>query len=165
MTEVPFGLPSLDQGSHSANSGQACIMEYVSVMSGEDFTDAPACTHPVLGHLSRRVFDMMSSNEARYTMVPFIGRLFGTVPPEDAAERKVLAAKLAEAGVEWAQTSAADPNRDEQTPDERLLSLFVHVLDAYDDATGRTETQYYTLTDADLKKFEDAGLAVTGSVS
>lgn len=162
---IPFGLPSLSKGSHPAGSGEACIMEYVSVLSGENFTDAPACTHPVLAHLSRRTFDMMSSNEARYTMVPYIGRLFGTTPPQDAAERKQLAAALAKSGVEWAQKSAADPKRDEQTPDQRLLSLFVTVLDAYDAHTGRQPEQFYKLTNDDLKKFEAAGLAVTGSIS
>jgi hypothetical protein len=165
MTEVPFGLPSLDKGSHPEGSGQACIMEYVSVLAGESFSDSPACTHPVLGHLSRRVFDMMSSNEARYTMVPAIGRLFGTTPPADAAQRKELALAMAKAGVEWAKASAADPNRDQQTPDQRLLSLFETILDAYDTFTGRTPEQFYTLTNADLKKFELAGLAVTGTVS
>ena len=163
--ELPFGLPSLDKGAHQEGSGQACIMEYVSVLAGENFSDSPSCTHPVLGHLSRRVFDMMSSNEARFTMVPYIGRLFGTPPPADAAERKALAAALAKSGVEWAQKSAADPKRTEQTPDERLLSLFVTILDAYDTHTGRTDEQYYTLTSNDLKKFQDAGLLVTGSVS
>ena len=165
MTEVPFGLPSLDAGAHSPDSGKACIMEYVSVLNGDKFTDAPSCTHPVLAHLSRRVFDMMSDNDARYTMVPFIGRLFGTTPPEDPAERKQLAATLAEAGVKWAQASAADPNRNDQTPDQRLLDLFTTVLDAYDTFTGRTDEQYYKLTNADLKKFEAAGLSVTGSIS
>jgi hypothetical protein len=163
--EVPFALPSLDRGSHNPNSGQACIMEYVSVLSGENFTDAPKCTHPVLGHLSRRVFDMMSSNDARHTMVPYIGRLFGTTPPQDPAERKALAIALAKSAVEWAQKSAADPNRDQQTPDARLLDLFITVLDAYDATTGRTPEQFYKLTDADLKKFEAAGLAVAGSAS
>ena len=125
MTEVPFALPSLDAGSHPEGSGKACIMEYVSVLAGESFTDSPGCTHPVLGHLSRRTFDMLSDNEARYRMVPFIGRLFGTTPPSDPQERKELAAALAKAAVEWAQASAADPNRDQQSPDDRLLDLHI----------------------------------------
>lgn len=163
MREI-FGLPSLDSGSHQPGSGKACIMEYVSVLAGESFTDAPACTHPVLAHLSRRVFDMMSNDEARYTMVPYIGRLFGTTPPVDAAERKQLAMTLAKVGVDWAHKSATDPDRDQKTPDRRLLDLFVAVLDAYDVATGRVESEYYTLTESDLDKFRAAGLAVTGSV-
>jgi hypothetical protein len=163
MTEVPFGLPSLSKGAHKAGTGEACIMEYVSVLSGESFSDAPACTHPVLAHLSRRVFDMMTTDEQRFTMAPYIGRLFGTQPPADPAERKALALALAKAGVEYAKTSAADPNRAETTADQRLLGLFVAVLDAYDEFTGRTS--FYKLTDADLQKFKDAGLSVSGSAS
>jgi hypothetical protein len=161
--KIPFSLPSLDKGAHSEGSGQACIMEYVSVLAGENFSDAPACTHPVLAHLSRRVFDLMSTDDARHTMVPYIGRLFGTTPPSDPQERKELAAALAKAGVEWAQISAADPNRDKQSPDSRLLDLFATVLDAYDNFTGRVESQYYQLTASDLQKFEAAGLKVTVS--
>jgi hypothetical protein len=161
MTEVPFGLPSLSKGAHPAGSGQACIMEYVSVLSGESFSDAPACTHPVLAHLSRRTFDMMTTDEQRYTMAPYIGRLFGTTPPSDPAERKALALALAKGGVEFAKKSAADPKRSGTTPDQRLLGLFVAVLDAYDAFTGRTA--FYKLTDDDLQKFRDAGLAVSAS--
>jgi hypothetical protein len=165
MTEVPFGLPSLDKGSHGANDGKACIMEYVSVLAGEKFSDAPACTHPVLAHLSRRTFDSMSDDNQRHNLVPYIGRLFGTTPPDDMVERKNLAAHLAEAGVKWAQKSAADPKRNETTADERLLDLFATVLDAYDEFTGRTPQQYYTLKEADLDKFRAAGLLVTGAAS
>lgn len=165
--DLTFGLPSLDKGSHpqGPQGGQACIMEYVSILAGEAFSDRPACTHPVLAHLSRRTFDMMSTNDARYTMVPFIGRLFGTTPPTDPAERKRIAAGLAKAGVEWAQKSAVDPKRNEQTPDQRLLSLFVAVLDAYDTLAGRTESQFYKMTQKDLDEFQRVGLAVTGSIS
>jgi hypothetical protein len=163
MTEVPFGLPSLSKGAHPAGSGEACIMEYVSILAGETFSDAPACTHPVLAHMSRRVFDMMTTDEQRFTMAPFIGRLFGTTPPADPAERKALALALAKGGVEYAKASAADPNRSSTTPDQRLLGLFVATLDAYDEFTGRTS--FYKLTDADLQKFRDAGLSVSGSVS
>lgn len=164
MSETPFGLPSLDAGSHSPDSGKACIMEYVSVLSGEQFSDAPACTHPVLAHLSRRVFDMLSANDQRYLMVPYIGRLFGTTPPADAGERKALAVALAKFAVEFAQKSAIDPDRDQTTPDARLLNLFGAMLDKYDELTGRTPEQYYKLTNADLEKFKSVGLAVTGSL-
>jgi hypothetical protein len=140
--EAPFSTPGVDAGADAPGEGKACGMERVFVLSGEALADPPACIHPVLIHLSRRVFDMMSTNDGRHSMTPYIGRLCGTTPPDDEAKRRYLAVGLAKAGVDWAQASAGDPERDRLTPDERLLALFSSVLDAYDALTGRTEAQY-----------------------
>lgn len=57
-TGLPDGLPLLSAGAHRDGSG-ACLMEYTSVLAGQPFTDRPACTHPVLAHLARRVNDLV----------------------------------------------------------------------------------------------------------
>jgi hypothetical protein len=77
MTTVPEFLPVISKGAHEDPSDGACVMEYVSMIAGEKWSDQPSCTHPVLAMAARFVNDKLSDAE-RYRMVPFIGRLFGT---------------------------------------------------------------------------------------
>ena len=54
---VPEGLPVLEVGRHRRPEHGACVMEYVSVLAGEPWSDAPECTDRALGDLARRVND------------------------------------------------------------------------------------------------------------
>lgn len=80
---LPTGLPTLTAGAHDAEAGEACVMEYVSVLAGEPWSDRPECTHPVLAH-EARVANDLSSDADRHRLVPLVGRLFGT--SEDSVE-------------------------------------------------------------------------------
>lgn len=79
MTEVmiPDGLPTLSAGSHREGEGKACVMELVSVIAGESWSDKPMCVHPMLRAASIVVNDMLD-DEHRNLMVPVMLRLFGT---------------------------------------------------------------------------------------
>ena len=70
-------LPSLTAGAHDADSGEACVMEYVSVLAGEPWSDRPECTHPILAHEARTANDLLDDVD-RPRLVPLVGRLFGT---------------------------------------------------------------------------------------
>src|SRR5690606_21964817 len=73
----------------------ACVMEYVSLLAGEDFSDSPECTHPLLASAARVVNDYLPDNE-RHLLVPLIGRLFGTADTrESELDRRVLSVRLA----------------------------------------------------------------------
>lgn len=74
---VPSGLPSLAAGAHDPGDGQACVMEYVALLAGEDWSDRPDCTHPLLAHEARTVNDELEDRD-RPLLVPLVGRLFGT---------------------------------------------------------------------------------------
>lgn len=74
---LPTGLPTLTAGAHDAEAGEACVMEYVSVLAGEPWSDRPECTHPLLAH-EARVANDLSSDADRHRLVPLVGRLFGT---------------------------------------------------------------------------------------
>lgn len=89
---IPEFLPTLSAGSHDPRSGEACVMEYVSLLAGEDWSDSPACTHPVLAAMARNVNDRLPDCE-RHRLVPLIGRLFGTAAKEP--ESHVLSVRLA----------------------------------------------------------------------
>jgi hypothetical protein len=74
---LPEGLPTLTAGAHDADAGEACVMEYVSVLAGEPWSDRPECTHPVLAHEARTANDLAADAD-RHRLVPLVGRLFGT---------------------------------------------------------------------------------------
>ena len=76
MTTPDF-LPTLSAGSHDAEHGEACVMEYVSLLAGEEWSDRPDCTHPLLAHEARTTNDLLRDSD-RSRLVPLIGRLFGT---------------------------------------------------------------------------------------
>lgn len=80
---VPDFLPTLSHGAHDADAGEACVMEYVSLLAGEEWSDRPECTHPILAHEARTANDLLLDHD-RARLVPLIGRLFGTT--EDSTD-------------------------------------------------------------------------------
>ena len=74
---TPDFLPVLSAGAHRDPKQGACVMEYVSLLAGETWSDRPDCTHPVLASMARVVNDYLP-DDRRQELVPLIGRLFGT---------------------------------------------------------------------------------------
>ncbi len=93
MTTPDF-LPTLSAGSHDAEHGEACVMEYVSLLAGEQWSDRPECTHPLLAHEARTTNDLLRDSD-RSQLVPLIGRLFGTTDdsPELRARLRITQAR------------------------------------------------------------------------
>ena len=83
MTTVPDGLPSLAKGSHRPESGQACVMEYVSVITGNRFSDLPPCTAIPVAKAAQAVNDHLEDGE-RHMILPFIDRLASATGMNDA---------------------------------------------------------------------------------
>jgi hypothetical protein len=59
-SRVPGRLPMLTRGKHRSPRKGACFMELASLLAGERWSDAPACTHPLLAALARNVNDYTS---------------------------------------------------------------------------------------------------------
>jgi hypothetical protein len=78
---IPDGLPTLSTGSHTPGSGQACVMEFVSVIAGQEWSDTPDCTNLTLCYAAQRVNDTMSDDE-RHLLVPLVPDLIGTNPDD-----------------------------------------------------------------------------------
>jgi hypothetical protein len=91
---APDFLPTLSAGSHDAEQGEACVMEYVSLLAGEQWSDRPDCTHPLLAHEARTTNDLLRDGD-RPRLVPLIGRLFGTADdsPEIRARLRLAQAR------------------------------------------------------------------------
>jgi len=79
---IPNALPTLSAGAHRPDDGKACVMEYVSLLAGEEWSDTPACTYRPLAKAAQVVNDSLSDPD-RHLLVPLIGRLFGTTLPVD----------------------------------------------------------------------------------
>jgi hypothetical protein len=62
---VPTGLPRLARFGHLDPSDGACLMEYVSVLAGEPWSDRPAGTHALLATVARIVNDESSESARR----------------------------------------------------------------------------------------------------
>lgn len=77
---IPDGLPTLSAGAHSPGDGKACVMEMVSYLAGEAWSDTPSCTYRPLARAAQVVNDRLR-DEDRHLLVPLIGRLFGTTAP------------------------------------------------------------------------------------
>jgi hypothetical protein len=90
---TPDQLPLLGAGAHLSPSQGACLMEYVSVLAGEVFSDHPRCTDPVLAHLARLVNDA-TSDDARPRLVRFAPDLAAAGRRELTAAPAVVASAL-----------------------------------------------------------------------
>lgn len=82
-TTVIDGMPTLSGGGHQQDSGSACVMEYISVLMGYDWTDMPSCTNPVISRVAQRVNDNLDDHD-RWLLLDLIPRLTATsrVPDE-----------------------------------------------------------------------------------
>jgi hypothetical protein len=78
MMTLANALPGhLDVGAHLGPDEGACLMEAVSAAAGEPWSDAPACTHPLVAHVARLVNDTVG-DRARDELLALVPQL--TVP-------------------------------------------------------------------------------------
>ena len=79
--ELLADLPPLGKGKHSRPAVGACLLEAVSYVAGEPWSDHPACVSPVLAAFGRALNDALPDNR-RQELAPLIPQLIGTVDPE-----------------------------------------------------------------------------------
>lgn len=87
----PTGLPVLQKGRHMSPEDGACLMEYVSVLAGESFSDHPRCVHPLLVRLAWRINDL-TGDEIRSQLPDLAPRLVGTAVDNRLVAPAVVAA-------------------------------------------------------------------------
>jgi hypothetical protein len=94
MTTSPTSVPEptrLTRGAHLCAEDGACLMEAVSRYAGEPWTDAPACTHPLLAHLARLVNDA-STDSGRQRLLPAVPTLAGAHTDDPASYPRLAVA-------------------------------------------------------------------------
>lgn len=73
-------LPTLAKGSHKPGQGSACLMELISIMEGEDFSDHPQCVDSVLCSAGMHVNDGMDDS-VRNSLLRLAPMFVGTNDP------------------------------------------------------------------------------------
>ena len=85
-------LPPLSAGAHKYVEQGACVMEAVSYVSGEPWSDKPACACPVLGAFMRAWNDDLPEADRDRLLRPLVRRLVGSrSTPEVEVRRSWLA--------------------------------------------------------------------------
>lgn len=93
MSEFPAGVPILSPGRHLSPEHGGCFMEIASLLAGEQWSDRPHCTHPLLAAIARSVNDR-TSDQRRPALVPLIPSVIGTYT-EDPRVAPLLVARCA----------------------------------------------------------------------
>ena len=89
----PDGIPVLARGRHRSARRGACLMEYVSVLAGERFSDHPTSTHPAVARLARLVND--SSSDADRSLLGAIAPDLIALRTDDARQDRTIAVLVA----------------------------------------------------------------------
>lgn len=99
MTEIPNYIPVLTHGGHSDPTQGACVMEMVSFITGEKWTDHPKSVYGAIAEVARNTNDFVSDDN-RSLIADMIPRFIGTNEIEKDAKardryKELLAVKLA----------------------------------------------------------------------
>lgn len=90
----PDILPLLSRGKHRNPRRGACFMELAAFMAGERWTDHPACTHPVLADLARRVNDSIS-DAARPRLAMLVPSVIGLTSEDPRWSNEIVLTTVA----------------------------------------------------------------------
>lgn len=85
---LPDAVPVLARGKHSSPRKGGCFMEFASFMAGEEWSDHPSCTHPLLASLARDVNDNLSDS-ARGQIVGLIPEVIGLVSDDPMIDLQI----------------------------------------------------------------------------
>ena len=71
----------LRSGTHTSSSDGVSLMEAVSALAGEPWSNSPSCTSPVIAAYARSLNDWLP-DDARQRLKAYIPRLVGTAEPD-----------------------------------------------------------------------------------
>jgi hypothetical protein len=84
----------LRSGTHTSLSDGVSLMEAVSVLAGEPWSNRPSCTSPVIAAYARSLNDWLA-DDARQRLKAYIPRLIGTAEPDLELRRAFACADAA----------------------------------------------------------------------
>jgi len=85
LTDLPDGVPVLSRGKHRSPRKGGCFMEFASFLAGEQWSDHPKCTHPLLATLARDVNDYVSE-DGRRRIAPLVPSVVDVVSDDPLVE-------------------------------------------------------------------------------
>lgn len=83
-------IPALSRGSHHSIDEGACLLEAVSWVSGEPWSDHPSCASPILGAFGRTLNDILPDGKRQHLM-PLVPLIVGTAGDGHDQERGLMA--------------------------------------------------------------------------
>ncbi len=86
MQVEDFGPFTLSKGSHADATRGMCVMEMVSFLAGEKWSDTPVCSSPVVATFCQVINDRFEQ-DIRDKLQTYVPRLIGTASPEHDQER------------------------------------------------------------------------------
>lgn len=140
---TPDLMPILSTGDHDHPSQGACVMELCSFLAGEEWSDTPVCTHPVLAVWAQDVNDELS-DQNRHLILSRLPRLMNSAA-ECGLNGEPLDSNLVDALCGWAESHSGTLAIDGS--DVRRLRFLDGLLDHYDLLTGRTDVTPLTADD------------------
>jgi hypothetical protein len=90
MNNLELAVPVLSRGKHRNPRKGACFMEFASYLAGEQWSDHPACTHPLLAGVARDVNDC-TTDAGRTRLAPLIPSVIGLTPDDPHVVPRVAA--------------------------------------------------------------------------
>jgi len=84
----------LGSGAHTSASDGVSLMEAVSALAGEPWSNSPSCTSPVIAAYARSLNDWLPDDE-RQRLKAYIPRLVGTAEPDLEVRRGFACADAA----------------------------------------------------------------------
>lgn len=166
---IPEFMPVLSYGAHRAGGQDgACLMELASFLAGERWSDRPRCTNQHLARAARLSNDLIP-DEDRHKLLDLLPRLMGTTEPGadqaifDAAARYVE--PLVSHKDQWVRDDAKYTQHEAGLgtwyttvnaahaivgAEGDFVGYLTALIDAYDEATGRTAPA--TVTEDDLRR-------------
>jgi hypothetical protein len=143
--------PRLAKGRHKRAGHEACVMELVSLVAGEPWSDHPRCVHPVLGAVARAVNDRVS-DAGRDTLAALVPRLAGSVGagPLLGARLVVMCTEAALKNIESPQTDSSQ-NSPKHSPQHDEQIETIHEL------TSARRTALYLLSRGAVDKPGESG--------
>lgn len=152
-------IPVLSDGPHHSPEDGACVMEMVSFMAGEEWSDTPKCADRMISMIAQSVNDFVEDHN-RHLILKDFDRLFGTAL-SDMKQAVVLRNELQKMfnqspstyvidlwGMKMQAKRDMDPNWDKF--DYEILNVLTRALDIFDELTGRE-----SVPKQDLQKLQE----------
>lgn len=149
-------VPRLSAGSHTSPEDGACIMEMVSFLAGEEWSDLPSCTNTTLARVAQRVNDSVEDRN-RHLILKDFDRLFNTrvsFTQERIYTDEIIPLFRRISSLEGEKTRllfAGNLNDDGiDTIDREIVYILTESLDIYDSMFGRE-----SIEEQDLSKLKE----------
>lgn len=162
MTSVPDFMPVLSRGAHRNPQDGACVMEMVSYLVGENWSDTPSCTARIISVLAQTVNDKVSDdNRAKIAlMIPrligtselnnefttkhtefytLLGQLWKEFPEFDVPENALPQTFVARIMTHFRTETDESKRFTNEEYDDAMIRVLTRVLDCADEALGRNE--------------------------